>query len=100
MFDTEKCDILVTGDRSEFGEWLLMTSNELPKVDILIAGHHGSKHSTSQELLETVQPEIVMISAGKDNRYGHPAPELIKRLEDFGCTVYRTDENGTICYRR
>ena len=100
LFDTEKCDILVTGDRSEFGEWLLMTSNELPKVDILIAGHHGSKHSTSQELLETVQPEIVMISAGKDNRYGHPAPELIKRLEDFGCTVYRTDENGTICYRR
>jgi competence protein ComEC len=100
LFDTEKCDILVTGDRSEFGEWLLMTSNELPKVDILIAGHHGSKYSTSKELLETVQPEIVMISAGKDNRYGHPAPELLKRLQDFGCIIYRTDENGTIQYRR
>ena len=100
LFDTEKCDILITGDRSEFGEWLLMTNNELPKVDILIAGHHGSKYSTSKELLETVQPEIVMISAGKDNRYGHPAPELLKRLQDFGCIIYRTDENGTIQYRR
>ena len=59
-----------------------------------------SKHSTSQELLDTVQPDIVMISAGKDNRYGHPAQELLKRLEDFGCIIYRTDENGTICYRR
>lgn len=100
LFDTEKCDILITGDRSEFGEWLLMSQTELPQVDILIAGHHGSKYSTSQELLETVQPEIVMISAGKDNRYGHPAPELLERLEKFGCIVYRTDENGTICYRR
>ena len=100
LFDTEKCDILVTGDRSEFGEWLLMNRTELPQVDILIAGHHGSKYSTSQELLETVQPEIVMISAGKDNRYGHPAPELLNRLEDFGCIIYRTDENGTITYRR
>lgn len=100
LFDTEKCDILITGDRSEYGEWLLMMEHDLPKVDILIAGHHGSKHSTSQQLLETVQPEIVMISAGKDNRYGHPAPELLKRLENFGCTIYRTDENGTIIYRR
>lgn len=100
LFDTEKCDILITGDRSEFGEWLLMNRTELPQVDILIAGHHGSKYSTSQELLETVQPEIVMISAGKDNRYGHPAPELLERLEEFGCIIYRTDENGTICYRR
>ena len=100
LFDTENCDILVTGDRSEYGEWLLMTEHTLPKVDILIAGHHGSKYSTSQALLDAVQPEIVIISAGKDNRYGHPAPELLQRLEDFGCVIYRTDENGTISYRR
>ena len=100
LFDTENCDILFTGDRSKYGEWLLMTEHTLPKVDILIAGHHGSKHSTSQALLDAVQPEIVIISAGKDNRYGHPAPELLQRLEDFGCVIYRTDENGTISYRR
>ena len=72
----------------------------LPQVDLLVAGHHGSKHSTSELLLETVSPEVVFISAGKDNPYGHPAQELLNRLEDFGCRVYRTDLHGTLTFRR
>ena len=100
LFDTEKCDILITGDRSGFGERMLLRNADIPDVDILMAGHHGSKNSTSEELLAAVRPEIVCISAGADNSYGHPAPELLERLSDFGCTVYRTDIHGTITIRR
>ncbi len=100
LFDTEKCDILITGDRSSFGERSLLRNAEIPEADILVAGHHGAKSSTCQELLEAIRPEIVCISAGEGNPYGHPAPELLKRLTDFGCAVYRTDQNGTITIRR
>ena len=100
LFERENCVILITGDRSAFGERMLMRKTKLPDVDVLIAGHHGSKYSTSEELISAVEPEIVMISVGKDNSYGHPAPELLQRLQESGCTVYRTDLHGTIVYRR
>lgn len=100
LFETENCAILITGDRGSFGEQMLLRNAELPDVDILIAGHHGSKNSTSEALLQTVRPEIVCISAGRDNPYGHPAPELLNRLEDFGCQIYRTDLQGDIIIRR
>ena len=100
LFDTEKCDILITGDRDGFGERMLLRSTKIPEVDILIAGHHGSAGSTCEELLRAVSPEIVCISAGADNPYGHPAPELLQRLKSFGCIVYRTDLCGTITIRR
>ncbi len=99
LFDTEKCDILITGDRNGFGERSLLRYEDIPDVDILVAGHHGSQNSTCMELLQAVQPEIVCISVGQGNSYGHPAPELLQRLQDFGCRVYRTDLNGEICYR-
>ena len=100
LFDTEKCDILITGDRNAFGERSLLRHSEIPDVDILVAGHHGSRYSTSEELLTAANPEIVCISAGADNPYGHPAQEVLDRLSDFGCTVYRTDQQGTITIRR
>lgn len=100
LFDTEKCDILITGDRNGFGERMLLRNAEIPDVDVLVAGHHGSKNSSCEELLTAVRPEIVCISAGQDNAYGHPAPELLERLAEFGCTVYRTDQNGNIIIRR
>lgn len=100
LFETENCDILITGDRSAFGERMLMRNTDLPDVDLLIAGHHGSRDSTSEELLQVVKPETVIISAGKGNRYGHPHQELLDRLAQFGCTALRTDLQGTIIYRR
>lgn len=100
LFDTKSCDILITGDRSWFGEQILLQHYAIPKVDVLIAGHHGSKHATGEVLLEAACPEIVCISAGRDNAFGHPAPELLERLENFGCTVYRTDMQGDIIIRR
>jgi len=100
LFEHQSCAILITGDRSGLGERLLMKRTELPQVDVLIAGHHGSADSTSESLLRTVRPEIVIISVGENNRYGHPAEGLLQRLEEFGCKVYRTDEDGTVTIRR
>jgi len=100
LFDTENCDILITGDRSQRGEQDLLERVRLPKVDVLVAGHHGAVNATSVRLLEAVSPDIVCISVGENNLYGHPAGETMQRLNDAGCAVYRTDRNGTITIRR
>ena len=100
LFQTENCDILITGDRGELGEILLLHRAVLPELEVLIAGHHGSAYSTADELLAVTKPDYVFISAGRDNIYGHPAPALLKRLREHGCNIYRTDENGSIIYRR
>ncbi len=100
LFQRGNCDILITGDRGTLGETLLLHRTQLPDLEVLIAGHHGSAYSTGDALLTQTTPETVIISAGENNRYGHPAPALLERLAKFGCTVYRTDENGTVIYRR
>lgn len=100
LFDTENCDILITGDRTDFGERMLLRRVTLPDVDILVAGHHGAADSTSEQLLTAVAPETVLISVKDNNIYGHPSPVLLQRLEEFGCSVYRTDKHGTIRIRR
>ena len=99
LFTVGKCDILITGDRSAAGERLLMNRHDLPQVDVLVAGHHGSKHSTSEQLLQAVRPSYALISVGEDNYYGHPAPETLERLKQYGCIIICTAENGTILYR-
>ncbi len=98
LFQAGKCDILITGDRGEAGERLLMKTHNLPDVDALVVGHHGGKSSASAALLEAVQPKYAFISVG-ENRYGHPTAEVLRRLYEFGCIIFRTDESGTIIYR-
>ncbi len=99
LFQIENCDILITGDRSEKGERQLLQDVELPEVDILVAGHHGAATSTGLELLSAVKPKIAVISAGKNNLYGHPSEEVLRRLKIFGCAIWRTDLDGTIIYK-
>jgi beta-lactamase superfamily II metal-dependent hydrolase len=65
-------------------------------ADVLKVGHHGSKNSTTQEFLEAVHPQVAIISAGEDNPYGHPSPELLERLQAAGVRVLRTDRNGAV----
>ena len=100
LFQTEKCDTLITGDMSGFGERLLLRSAQLPQVEMLVAGHHGSRSSTCQELLDAVKPDTAIISVGKDNRYNHPHQEVLDRLTAAGCAIFRTDQSGDIIYRR
>ncbi len=99
LFQPENYDILITGDRSEKGELELLENADLPDLEILVAGHHGSRTSTSWQLLNETRPEIVIISVGEDNSYGHPSWETLERLSLFGCSVYRTDTEGTIIFR-
>jgi competence protein ComEC len=99
LFRHEDCDILITGDRSSFGERILLKTADIPQVDILVAGHHGSKNSTGNELLQAVMPKIAVISVGQ-NHFGHPAQEVLDRLAAIGCAVYRTDLHGNIVFRR
>ena len=99
LFEAENCGILITGDRSARGERMLIKRHVLPDVDVLVAGHHGAKTSACRDLLESVRPETVLISVGAGNPYGQPHEELLDRLLDFGCSVYRTDQEGTILYR-
>ncbi len=99
LFRHENCDILITGDRSAFGERMLLKTADIPQVDVLVAGHHGSKHSTSEELLAATMPKIAVISVG-ENHYGHPTQDVLDRLDSIGCVVYRTDIHGNIVLRR
>ena len=87
--------LLVTGDMDTEGEWRLLRTHNLPQVDLLVAGHHGARDSTSEPLLERLQPKAVAISVGK-NSYGHPSEETIERIVSRGAEVFRTDLQGTL----
>ena len=100
LFETENCVILITGDWDAAGERSLLENVRIPHVDILVVGHHGSKNSASPELLEAAAPRAAVISVGANNSYGHPSPQTLDRLRAAGCAVYRTDQQGTIIFRR
>ena len=89
LFRKENCDILITGDKGALGEMLLLHHQKLPKLDVLVAGHHGSSNSTGEALLTQTMPDTVIISAGKHNPYGHPSEALLARLNAFGCKIGR-----------
>jgi len=92
-------DFMTTADMGADMERLLVSHARLPRVECLMAGHHGSRTSTSWELLAATRPETVVVSCGY-NTYGHPAPETLERIRLFGADVYRTDERGTITIRQ
>lgn len=89
-------DVLITGDMNTECEQKLLAHAQLPDVEIMVAGHHGSKHSNSQQLLEVVRPEVAVISVGAYNRFGHPTTETLERFKTAGAVIYRTDVRGTV----
>jgi competence protein ComEC len=90
--------ILLPGDAEKQTERQILAENpsEALRADVLKIGHHGSKNSTTPELLAAVQPKFGVISAGQDNPYGHPSPELLERLENAGVRILRTDKDGAV----
>jgi competence protein ComEC len=89
--------MLLTGDAPDFVEHALVARyGEQLRAAVLKAGHHGSRTASSQEFLETVHPALAVISCGRRNRYGHPAPETVERLRADGIDVARTDVDGTV----
>lgn len=93
-------DMLLTGDVEGEGEMQLTKTLEEQyegcEWEVLKVAHHGSKNSSTEEFLHQVQPAYSLISAGQENRYGHPHQETIKRLADVGSKIYSTQENGAI----
>lgn len=88
--------VMLTGDSPASIEKYLVDSNLDIDVDILKLGHHGSKTSSSIEFIKATSPKLVIISAGKDNRYGHPAPEVMKIIRNLGIQEMSTISSGTI----
>ena len=88
-------DVLITGDMGSSTEKLLVETYDLPDIEVLVVGHHGSKYATTEELLEAVTPEIGVISVGENN-FGHPTAEAMDRMAWQGMTLYRTDLQGNI----
>ncbi len=91
-------DMLITGDMDSVTEGKLLDYAPLSDVEVLVAGHHGSKFSTGAAFLEALEPEDVVISVGS-NSYGHPAAETLGRIGEAGAEVWRTDQRGTVSIR-
>ena len=99
LFQAEKCDILITGDRGSSGEKALLAHADLPDLDVLVVGHHGGKGTATLELLTQTHPEVALISVSQDNPYGHPAEDVLERLNLFDCKILTTAQNGTLVIR-
>ncbi len=91
-------DMLVTGDMDATSEKALLSEQKLRDIELLIVGHHGSKYSSSLELLTAIGADTAVISSGY-NTFGHPTPETLQRLRDCGYAVHRTDAEGNVSFR-
>ncbi len=88
---------MLMGDASITTEKEIMNKYNLPDIDVLKVGHHGSKTSSGIEFINEINPKYSIISVGKNNRYGHPNKEVLDNLEDS--KIYRTDQNGSIMFK-
>jgi competence protein ComEC len=91
--------ILLTGDVSRDVERLIVPSLRPAGIRILKAAHHGSATSTGASLLGAYRPHAVIFSAGRDNRFGHPAADVLGRVRSSGAQIFRTDQDGAITVR-
>jgi len=90
--------MMLPGDAEKQAESTIVSDNDETalRADVLKVGHHGSKNSTTPEFLAAVRPRVAVISAGEDNPYGHPNPELLARLTAAGVRILRTDHDGAV----
>ena len=90
--------VLLMGDSTKLTEGIVVSGSDLSGVDILKAGHHGSKTSTGLPLLQESKPSVVVISAGENNKYGHPDEETIENLNEMNIPYLVTMDEGTITF--
>ncbi len=88
--------VLLAGDNADFVERALLQIGWLEDINIFKASHHGSNTSNSWEFLEVIKPELIVISVGVDNRYGHPGGQFLERASNLRIPVKRTDLEGSI----
>ncbi len=87
-------DFLLTGDLPQAEETLMMSQYPNLTAEVLKVGHHGSKNSSGSAFLAQLRPQYCIISVGKGNRYGHPAPETLQRLQEARCEIHTTEDEG------
>ena len=85
------------GDASSTTEEEILEKYNLPDIDVLKVGHHGSKTSSDKKFIDEIKPKYSIISVGKNNRYGHPNKEVLDTLNDS--KIYRTDQDGSIMFK-
>ena len=92
--------VLFTGDIEEIAEEQILkdykNDEQVLNATILKVAHHGSKTSSTEDFIKAVKPKIALIGVGKNNKFGHPNDDVIKRLEYCGTKIYRTDKMGEI----
>ncbi|RLZ11019.1 DNA internalization-related competence protein ComEC/Rec2 [Acinetobacter sp. 2JN-4] len=91
-------NFLIMGDAGWETEYKLLQQYPDLKVDVLVLGHHGSKHSSAYDFLATIQPKLAIASAGLNNRYGHPSQEVLKRLHALNIPLLNTAQAGTLSF--
>jgi competence protein ComEC len=89
---------LLTGDMERGGEYQMLDAGRLSQVTVLKVAHHGSRTSTTPEFLNAVRPAIALVSVGRDNNYGHPNADVMKRLGEQPRETLRTDRSGMISF--
>ena len=85
------------GDASIATEKEILDKYNLPNIDVLKVGHHGSKTSSDKDFINEINPKYSIISVGKNNRYGHPNKEVLDNLKNS--KIYRTDQDGSIMFK-
>lgn len=92
--------MLFTGDIEKIAEERILIKYEnnknILKSTMLKAGHHGSKTSSTEEFVDAVKPQYVLIGVGENNKFGHPNEDVVNRFEKNGAKIYRTDKMGEI----
>jgi competence protein ComEC len=89
-------DALLTGDAGQEFEGRLPPDLSAAPIRILKAGHHGSRSSTSDRLVAAMRPHVALISVGRGNLFGQPAPDVLARLAGAGAAIFRTDRDGAV----
>ena len=93
-----RASFLLTGDLTSANERNLLQDGINPESTVIKAGHHGSDTSSSQEFLQAVHPSWAVFCVGRDNRFGHPKETVLKRYQEAGIKIYRTDEDGAVVF--
>ena len=88
---------MLMGDASSITENEILDKYNIPNIDVLKVGHHGSKTSSGKEFINEINPKYSIISVGKNNRYGHPNKEVLNNLNQS--KIYRTDIDGSIMFK-
>jgi len=96
--DYGRTRFILTGDAQHEAEGAMLAAHSDLTCDVLKAGHHGSKTATGDDWLDRLQPKQAVISCGRHNRFGHPAPATLARLGTHGVEVFRTDQQGAITF--